>query len=205
MEVTINIPQIVRVTHRSACIGDITGVVCGNADLVRRLEKTPFYVFPEKKDTKVVFDTTVIVSKILQEDSSLTVNNLGEAAFIVEYQADKEPPMWWQWCKVAFVSLIIFFGSAFSILTFHYDVGLESVFSRIYGFADLVSPSFPALEIGYCIGLPLGVLMFFDHFRRSKAVSDPTPLKVQMRSYEKEVNTAIIANAVRDGKEKDNA
>lgn len=205
MEITINVPQIAKVTHQTARICDITTVVGNDPEVVEKIKNAPFYEFVEGKAAKNVFGATALVEAILREEPGATVNNMGDSAFILEYMPKKPAPAWVQWLKIAFVSLAIFFGAGFSILTFHYDVDLEAVFTRIYGFAGIAEPSFPALEIGYTIGLPLGIIVFFNHFSKLRLDADPTPLKVQMRTYEKEVNSAIIANAAREGREQDDA
>ena len=51
--------------------------------------------------------------------------------------------------------------------------------------------------LGLALGLLLGVLIFFNHFGKRKLTTDPTPIEVQMRLYEDEVDTAIIQNASR--------
>ncbi|MDE7210401.1 MAG: stage V sporulation protein AA, partial [Lachnospiraceae bacterium] len=56
------------------------------------------------------------------------------------------------------------------------------------------------LELGYCIGLPSGIIIFFNHFSHLKMGSDPTPLQVQLRIYERDVNDAIIKTASREEK-----
>jgi stage V sporulation protein AA len=38
---------------------------------------------------------------------------------------------------------------------------------------------------------------------KKKIDSDPTPLQIQMRQYEKDVNTTVIENASREGKKED--
>ena len=59
------------------------------------------------------------------------------------------------------------------------------------------------LELSYSLGIPLGIILFFDHFSKLKMDSDPTPLQVELRLYEKDVNEAIIENAGKEGKKKD--
>ena len=56
------------------------------------------------------------------------------------------------------------------------------------------------LEISYSIGIPIGIIVFFNHFSKIKINSDPTPLQVQLRLYEQDENTAIIKNASREKK-----
>ncbi len=53
------------------------------------------------------------------------------------------------------------------------------------------------LEISYSIGLIVGVTLFFNHFGKHKVTTDPTPIEVQMRLYEDQVDTTVIQNASR--------
>ena len=48
------------------------------------------------------------------------------------------------------------------------------------------------LEISYSLGIGLGVVFFFNHFGKRKLTEDPTPMEVEMRSYEDQVDTTII-------------
>ena len=59
------------------------------------------------------------------------------------------------------------------------------------------SDGITVLEIGYSLGLMAGVLVFFNHFVKRKLTTDPTPIEVQMRLYEDEVDTTVIQNAAR--------
>ena len=55
------------------------------------------------------------------------------------------------------------------------------------------------LEVCYCIGLGLGIILFFNHVGRKKITPDPTPIQIEMRKYEKDVDTIFIENAGRGG------
>jgi stage V sporulation protein AA len=59
------------------------------------------------------------------------------------------------------------------------------------------------LELFYCIGLAVGIIVFFNHIGKKKITSDPTPIQVEMRKYEKDVDTTFIENAGRKGHEHD--
>ena len=133
------------------------------------------------------------------------VQNLGEADIIVTYENQKTPPYLWHILKVAVVAAIIFFGSAlifcgaaFSIMAFNNDVGGTKLFGQIY---ELVmgkqSDGFTVLEVTYSIGLTFGILVFFNHFGKKRFTVDPTPMEVQMRLYENDIQTALVENASR--------
>ena len=48
------------------------------------------------------------------------------------------------------------------------------------------------LELSYSIGIGLGVVFFFNHFGGRKITEDPTPMEVEMRVYEDDVNKTLI-------------
>ena len=54
------------------------------------------------------------------------------------------------------------------------------------------SGGFTVLEISYSLGIGLGVVLFFNHFGRLKITDDPTPMEVQMRMYEDEVDATVL-------------
>ena len=53
------------------------------------------------------------------------------------------------------------------------------------------------LPFSYSVGIGLGVLLFFNHFGHLKLSDDPTPMQVQMRTYEDDVNQTLIEQAER--------
>lgn len=90
------------------------------------------------------------------------------------------------------------FRRRFSIMTFNNDVDMGSLFSQFYTLVTGKSSSgFTILEISYSIGIGLGVLIFFNHFGHLKLSDDPTPMQVQMRTYEDDVNRTLIEQAAR--------
>ena len=109
-----------------------------------------------------------------------------------------------EWAKIVFVSLICFFGTAFTLMAFHNDIGITSVFGSFYeNVTGKISNGFTILEITYTIGLAVGMCIFFNHIGGRRLTKDPTPIEVEMRIYEEEVNRALIATAEREGKEVD--
>ena len=57
------------------------------------------------------------------------------------------------------------------------------------------------MEVSYSIGLAVGILVFYNNFGPKKLSKDPTPIEVEMRKYETEINQALIDGHNRqDGK-----
>lgn len=198
--VTVMVPQITRVTNKKVLLQDVVKITGEDKALVKRLQQEVFYQFPKEQGEKKVFTSLKLVEVIERLHKGITVNVIGEPSFIVEY-LPSGTSYGGQWWKVLFVSVAVFFGGAFSIMTFNQDVEVTKVFSLLYGLAGLGDkPKIPVMEIGYSLGLAVGIIVFFNHFSHLRLDADPTPLEVQMRTYEKEVNDAIMENASREGK-----
>lgn len=84
-------------------------------------------------------------------------------------------------------------------MTFNNDVDIDGSPQPVLHslFHGKSSSGFTILEISYSIGIGLGVLIFFNHFGHLKLSDDPTPMQVQMRTYEDDVNRTLIEQAAR--------
>ena len=137
----------------------------------------------------------------LYKRNILIIVNEGEIDFIVEYQPPQKKEKWKDVLKIIFVCLAVTIGSAFTIMTFNQDASVSEIFARLEKIIAGSETEGPGLlELGYCIGLPTGIIVFFNHFSHLKMSSDPTPLQVQLRIYEKDSNEAILKSASREGK-----
>ena len=66
--------------------------------------------------------------------------------------------------------------------------------------AGEASDGFTILEVTYSIGLAIGIIVFFNHIGGRRITKDPTPIEVEMRIYEDDVNNALVETADREGK-----
>lgn len=199
--VYLKIEQTVTVSNKNVYLQDIATLYCIDKVLEKKLNKLVVAVIHAKEDTKYMISVMKIIELISKENPDAEVVNLGESDFILDYKLPKKENKWIEYLKAALVCLIIFVGSAFTIMTFNTDVSVSEVFDKTY---ELVTgqpkQSGSILEIAYSLGLPIGIIVFFDHFKRSKIHSDPTPIEIQMRTYEEDLNKALIQNASREGK-----
>ena len=194
------------VTDRHVKLSDIAKMECANPAIVRQLKQKKVYTFQDaidekkKKNQMEVFSVLKIIELIHEEYPNVDVSNEGESDFIVEYIPNPKKPRWMNAVKTILLCIVIFFGSAFTIMAFNNDVGVTDVFSKFYlQVMGIRSTGVTQLEISYCIGLGIGILIFFNHVGRKKITHDPTPIQVEMRTYETDLDTTFIDNAGRKG------
>ena len=126
---------------------------------------------------------------------------MGESDFILECKAGIAENKVLETVKTIVLCIVIFFGAAFTIMTFNNDVGVADVFSRFYEqVIGQKSNGVTEIEIFYAIGMPIGITIFYNHIGKKKVTHDPTPIQVEMRKYEQDVDTTFIENASREGK-----
>ena len=78
-------------------------------------------------------------------------------------------------------------------MTFNTDVDTAGLFMKVYDqITGRVSNGKTILELSYSIGIGLGVVCFFNHCGGRKITEDPTPMEVEMRVYEDDVNKTLI-------------
>ena len=107
-----------------------------------------------------------------------------------------------QWGKILFVSAVLFCGAATTIMCFHSDTQLPLIFQNYYAMAYGENAELPKLvTIPYSIGLVVGILVFFNHFSKFALSKDPTPIEVEMTTYEKETITSTIEQLGRKKRE----
>jgi len=210
--VYIKIDQNVLVTDSSVTIGDISSVTCANESMARQIRQIKIFQFPEKgingkklpKIQRKVFSILKIVELIHKVYPGAEIDNEGEADFVLEYKHGKETPKAITAGKTILLCILIFFGAAFTIMSFNNDIAITELFGKLYlQIAGKESNGITELEICYCIGLAFGILIFFNHVGSKKLTPDPTPIQVEMRKYEQDIDTTYIENSSRGGVEAD--
>ena len=189
---------------RTVLLEDILEIESTNRTLINRLRKKQILKIPQKGPYRYVISVLRIIECIHREFPNIEIVNEGEKDLIISYKEDKMQNIFLQIGKVCIISGITFLGAAFSIMSFNNDVSITKLFSQIY---ELImgqpTDGFTILEFAYSIGLIIGILTFFNHFGKKKLGVDPTPIEVEMRMYEKEIDETIIENYSRKEQEID--
>jgi len=145
-----------------------------------------------------------IIELIQMHYPDVEIVSLGENDILVEIISPKHKKERFTLGKIIFVCCICFFGTAFSIMAFHNDIEILNLSKMVYESVGLVrNGQVGILEIGYSLGLAGGIILFYNHIGKRKLTSDPTPIEVEMRIYENEVNAALLEDAKRLREEQD--
>ena len=194
----------VEVQSRDVTLGDIVTMECTDPHVAAKLKSLKMLKIPDEKKYRCVVSILKVIEKMHEAYPNISVQNLGPADIIVTYEPQQKKSPIIDWVKVVLVVLITFFGAAYSIMAFNNDVDTPKLFGQIYEQIMGVKKSgFTILELTYSIGVVIGILVFFNHFGKKKFAVDPTPMEVEMRLYENDIQTTLIENYSRKEQELD--
>lgn len=182
-------------------IGDLGKIYCEESVVVNKIKTLQVYRFQKSDKNRCVIGVLKVIQLIHQEYPAFAVDIVGETETIVEQITGKSKPLWIDWLKVALVSAICFFGTMYTIMSYHNEISIIDLFEQIYTMATgMESDGFTPLEAAYSIGLSLGIIVFYNHIGKRKLTPDPSPITVEMRTYEDDVNRSLVELANREEK-----
>lgn len=197
----IKAEQNVEMQSEDVYVKDIAKLACSDEQVLAKVKAIKLHHFKKGESKRQVISLLRVIEEIDKVCPGADVQSIGEAAVMVELiNVDKHKgPM--QTAKLVFVALVSFFGTSFTIMAFHNDIGINDVFTKIYEMVmGRQGDGYGILELAYSIGLAIGIIVFFNHIGGRRITKDPTPIEVEMRIYEEDVNKALIETADREGK-----
>lgn len=191
-----------KVVHqRDVKIQDIATMFCSDQDIAHNAGNIPVFTFPDQENTSQVVTAMKLVELISLMYKDITIQTIGESEIILYYKQIKKITRITDKMRAAFLIMIAFFGSAYSIMSYNTDVGAAELMNQLHELYTGTVPQGPTIGmLAYSIGLCIGIIVFFNHGIMNKLSDDPTPLQVQMRLYEQNVNKTIVLDSQRNNK-----
>lgn len=194
----------VEVQSPDAYMSDIGGLRCRDKVTAAKLKALKVHHFRKDGPKRCVISSLKLVELMEEACPEICVQIIGETDVLLEWVDVHRHGKAKQIPKVILVCLVSFFGTAFTIMAYHNDIGINQVFTEIYQICMGKEPTgLNIMEIAYSVGLAAGIIVFFNHIGGRRITKDPTPIEVAMKSYEKDVDQTLIETAGREGKEID--
>lgn len=196
MDIYIKPEQKVQIVKRKEVyVKDIAEVYI-NGQTVGELEKMPVFQVKEDRQKLYLISMIDVIAKINRLYPEATVSNLGQGDILLEYlPSEKKQNKVQVWIKVLFVAAVLFCGATTTIMCFHSDTQLPKILQNYYYLFLGENKDAPLLmTIPYSVGLIVGILVFFNHFSKFFISNDPTPVEVEMTTYENETITSMVEN-----------
>lgn len=193
-----------EVYARKVKIKDVASVTTTSLKVKQDVENLEILQFQvgeknEKPLLKVV-SVLKLIQVIQKAIPGCEVVSVGEKDICVIYEPHKEENIIWAAIKVVALTILTFFGGAFSIMAFNNDVSVPEIFEKLYKQTTGVPESgIGVLEITFSIGLGIGILLFFNHLSNKRHKLDPTPIQLEIHKYATDVQDTCIENSEQEG------
>ena len=128
----IRADQNTEVKEPCVSVGDIASVFCADEHIMAKVKALTVFRFHKEAPKRQVISILKVIELIAKEYPGIQVENLGETAVLLEWidvEKHKGPV---QWLKLTFVSMITFFGTSFTIMAFHNDIGIYELFDKLH-------------------------------------------------------------------------
>jgi len=169
-------------------------------ELKEKLDSLPVYNITKKDKNIVVIDSFLIIEHINKEFPDIEIQVIGPTYTIIQIEKQKRPS---SILFVSFVWIILFIGSAMTIMNFHYDVSMQEVQQKLHFLITGEQSEFPLwIQIPYSIGLGVGMLLFFNHWFNKRFNEEPSPLEIEIYNYQQNLDQYLgnYENKVNDFK-----
>lgn len=194
----------VEVQEPDAHVKDIASLRCADKMISAKLKALKVHHFTANGPKRCVISTLKLIELMEEACPGICVQIIGETDVLLEWVNVSKHGKAQQIPKVILVCLVSFFGTAFTIMAYHNDIGINEVFTQVYQICMNKEPQgINVMEVAYSIGLAAGIIVFFNHIGGRRITKDPTPIEVAMKNYEKDVDMTLIETAGREGKEID--
>lgn len=194
----------VEVQSQDVFLSDVAALRCSDAAVSAKCKALKIHHFQKEGIRRCVISSLKMVELMETACPDISVQIVGEPDVLVEWVSVNKHKGWQQGLKAALVCLVSFFGTAFTIMAYHNDVGINEVFTEVYKMVMNREPTgLNTLEVSYSLGLAAGIIVFFNHIGGRRLTKDPTPIEVAMRNYEEDVDKTLIAQAGREGREEE--
>ena len=194
MEIFIKPSKKVSLTHRSTVHLKDVAEICVAGGNERDIKDIVLLNIDFDKSSQYMISAIDIIKKVAEVFPDANIQCLGETETLIDYTSGPEKTgVAIEKLKTAFVCIVLFGGAMTAIMSFHSDAQMPAVFQNMYRIFFGIEATKPyIIYIPYSIGLAVGIIVFFNHFGLKKITEDPTPIEVEMTTYEKESDESVI-------------
>jgi stage V sporulation protein AA len=175
---------------RAVKLGDIAHVLTSSENQEEELLELELMRPGPEDGNLILIDILQIIPRIRHVLPDVSVELIGSGHTLVELVVGNGQPS-----KSLFILvwLLLFFGSALTIMNFHADVNMQEVQIRIVEMLTGHRDEHPYLfQVAYSIGIGFGMAVFFNHLFKKKWNEEPTPLEVEMFLYQQNVDKYVV-------------
>lgn len=147
------------------------------------------------KGSNILISAISIISFIKENIHDVDLIIVGKTDVLVNFIDEKTGKDRYKIVRVILVCFLLFIGSITAIVNFHSDVDMKQAHKVIYKvITGIETDKLLLLQIPYSLGIGVGMSVFFNHVFNKKINEEPTPLEMEMYTYQRGVDEYIKNN-----------
>ncbi|WP_339214792.1 stage V sporulation protein AA [Ornithinibacillus sp. FSL M8-0202] len=168
---------------------DVAYISSNSHEAIEKLQELRIYRVTEKDKEIVIIDSFLIIKHLTENYPNLEIQLIGPEQTIIRISKYKKNP---NMVIVCFVWLLLFIGTAMTIINFHYDVSMQAVQQKLHYLLTGEENEFPLwIQIPYSFGLGIGMILFFNHWFKKRFNEEPSPLEVEIYKYQQSLDDYV--------------
>ncbi|HCT90708.1 MAG TPA: hypothetical protein DF613_04895 [Lachnospiraceae bacterium] len=174
-------------------LGDVAELYCVSRRLMEKCMEIPLLEVKEGKYGRYLVSVRDVIKAIGSRFPGVEVVPLGDPEMVLEYAKRSKSHVWLKYIKTAVVSLIVFVGSAFTIMTFLAEANVPGLLARVrecFEVKEIVGQT--GMEICFSLGVGFGMIFYFNHFGRWRLQQEPTPMEMELHQYMEDVEETVL-------------
>lgn len=139
-----------------------------------------------------------IISFVKKNVHNIDLVILSGTDVLISFVSEKTNGDKYKIARVILVCFLLFMGSITAIINFHSDVDMKQAHRVIYRvITGMETDKLLLLQIPYSLGIGVGMSVFFNHVFNKKINKEPTPLEMEIQTYQQNVDKYIKSNSVK--------
>lgn len=166
---------------RKLTISDIAYIIA-KEPLKSQIAETVIYEVTKEDKEYAVIDYYTLIACLKKLTPETEFENIGCTETIIHIvQGSKQ----WIPLKISIAWLILFIGTAMTIMNFHYDVNMLEVQQKLHFLFTGSQETHPLwIQVPYSIGLGIGMILFLNHWFKKRFNEEPSPLELELFTYQ---------------------
>jgi stage V sporulation protein AA len=179
----------IEVNHLKQIKLEDIALISTNSKQKEMLEQTKIYQITKRDHNIVIIDSFFVIDQLNKQYTDLEFQPIGPIQTIIRViKTNKKPAI----LMVAVVWMILFIGTAMTIMNFHYDVSMQAVQQKLHYLLTGEKNEHPLwIQVPYSFGLGIGMLLFLNHWFKKKINEEPSPLEVELFNYQHDLDNYV--------------
>ncbi|MCC5911625.1 MAG: stage V sporulation protein AA [Clostridiaceae bacterium] len=167
-----------------------------NVGLQEKIENMIYEITLLENQNNYVASILSIINAIKKHYPDADIHVIGEPDILINLEDSNKKDDRFRLLRVILVCFLLFVGAATAIINFHSDVDMKQTQQIIYRIiTGKETDQLLLLQIPYSIGIGVGMTVFFNHIFRKKINQEPSPLEMEVYSYQQNLDQYIKNNA----------